>query len=43
MLAMKCQSGGPTVCSGSGMVIDMPSSGFSHICMLVTIDSVFFL
>ena len=30
MLAIKCQSGGPTVCSGGGMVIDMPCCDVSH-------------
>ena len=33
MLAIKCQSGGPTVCSG--MVMDMPCCDVSHSVQVV--------
>ena len=40
MLAIKCQSGGPTVCSGSAMVIDMPCCDVSHSVQVVDLQFV---
>ena len=40
MLAIKCQSGGPTVNSGNGMLIDMSCCYVSHSVQVVDLQFV---